>query len=80
MFFRRNKNSVKITRDQLESSVITAMYILSDGMEWHVAGKEEESHPLVMESPEAIAEAVVNQIFWKPSPGSEDSSSSSASS
>jgi len=77
VLFRRNKKSIKITKDQLESSIITSMYLLSDGMEWHIAGKEDQSHPLVMESPEAIAEAVVNYIFWKPSSGEEDSSASS---
>jgi hypothetical protein len=77
MFKRSREKKMKLSESQVRGSVIAAMYILSDGIEWHISGKEEESHPLVMESPETIAEAVVRTLFW--SPNSEDSSAASAS-
>lgn len=76
MFKRSKSKKVKLSEDQVRRSVITAMYILSDGMEWHIAGKEDESHPVVMESPELIAEVVVEALFW--SPDRKDSSTSAA--
>lgn len=77
MFKKRKKKTVKLTEETLKASVITSMYILSDGLAWHLAGQEEEPHnPLVMASPEEIAETIAKYIFWEPSSRSEDSSSS----
>jgi hypothetical protein len=77
MFKKFKNKKLKLTEDQVHQSVVTAMYVLSDGVEWHIAGKEEESHPIVMESPEVIAEMVVEALFWSPS--RKDSSASSPS-
>lgn len=77
--FKRNKKkkTIKLTEESLKASVITSMYILSDGLAWHIAGEEDKPHnPVVMASPEEIAETVAKYIFW--SPNSEDSSASSS--
>lgn len=81
MFKRKKKKTLKVTEDILKASVITSMYVLADDMEWYVLGDEEgPRNPVVMASPEEIAETVVKYLFWEPSSGSEDSSPSSSAS
>lgn len=80
MFKKRKKKTVKLTEETLKASVITSMYLLSDGMEWHIAGEDGPGNPVVMASPEEIAETIAKYIFWEPSSGSENSSSSSTTS
>jgi len=63
--FKRNRK-LKLTENELRGIVISSMYILSDGLEWHIAGSEDDSNPVVMASPEEIAEAVVSRAFWLP--------------
>lgn len=72
MFGIRKKKKIKLTEDQLRQSVIFSMYLLSDGLEWHIENDPETRHPVVMSSPEEIAETLVKHVFWLPS--GEDSS------
>lgn len=74
--FGRRIRKIKLTEDQLRQSVISAMYFLSDGLEWHVENDPETKHPVVMASPEEIADIVVDYTFWLP--GGKDSSATTS--
>ena len=52
--------------------VYAALVWASDGLAWHVAGKEDESHDLVMGSPEDLSIIIV-EALTSGLPGSEDS-------
>jgi hypothetical protein len=66
MFNFNKTKKLKFTENELRGIVVSSMYVLSDGLGWHIAGSEEESNPVVMASPEEIAEAVVTKAFWLP--------------
>lgn len=68
----------RISDKKLHKNIVEAMYVLSDGLEWHSLGKEDERHPLVMESPEVIADAVILYLNGQLLPNSEDSSTPTA--
>lgn len=70
----------RMSEKKLRKNIVEAMYILSDGLAWHVLGKEEESNPIVMEHPEVIAEAVIQYLNGGLLPSGENPSASSASS
>lgn len=70
----------RLSEKKLRKNIVEAMYILSDGLEWHVLGREDDRNPLVMESPEVIADAVLLYLNGQLLPSSEDSSSTTASS
>lgn len=76
MFGKKRQRKIKLTEHQLRQSVISAMYFLSDGLEWHVESDPETKHPVVMASPEEIADTVVQYTFWSPS--GEDSSATTS--
>jgi hypothetical protein len=76
MFGIKKERKIKLTESQLRQSIISAMYFLSDGLEWHVESDPETKHPVVMASPEEIANTVVQYTFWLPS--GEDSSATTA--
>lgn len=67
MFGKKKVRKIKLTENQLRQHVISAMYFLSDGLEWHTESAPEKKNPLVMGSPEEIAETVVKYVFWLPS-------------
>jgi hypothetical protein len=75
VFFNRKIKKVKLTEGQLRERVLNSMYVLSDGLEWHIEGQDVR-HPVVMASPEEIADSVVSAVFWSPS-GKNSSASTS---
>lgn len=68
---------VELSKEELYALSLAAMYELSDGLEWRLASDPEDKpgNSLIMESPETIAESIVQKVFQLPD--SEDSSASS---
>lgn len=81
---------VEFSEQELVDAVTAAMYILSDGLMFRLVSEEEDKGtPLVMETPECIAEVVAAYVFKRESflesqtsdsqlPDGKDSSTSTA--
>lgn len=71
----RSDKKYKFTKHELQGMVYAALVWASDGLEWHVEGKEEESKQLVMGSPEDLS-VIITEALTSGLPSSEDSSAS----
>lgn len=70
----RSDKKYKFTKHELQGMVYAALVWASDGLEWHIEGKEDESKQLVMGSPEDLSITIV-EALTSGLPGSEDSAS-----
>lgn len=68
----RSDKKYKFTKAELQGMVYAALVWASDGLAWHVEGREEESQALVMGSPEDLSIIIV-EALTSGLPGSEDS-------
>jgi len=68
----RSDKKYKFTKPELQGMIYAALVWASDGLEWHVEGKEGESKPLVMGSPEDLS-VIIAEALTSGLPSSEDS-------
>ena len=73
----RSDKKYKFTKAELQGMVYAALVWASDGLAWHIEGKEDESQDLVMGSPEDLSIIIV-EALTSGLPGSEDSPTSAS--
>lgn len=56
---------ITVSVGDMHAWILEAMVALSDGLSWHAVNKPDESHPLVMASPDECADAAVYAILMK---------------
>ena len=72
----RSDKKYKFTKAEIYGRVYSALVWASDGLAWHVEGKEDESQPLVMGDPDSLAK-IIAEALTVGLPDGEDSSPSS---
>jgi hypothetical protein len=71
----RKDHKFKFTKEQLRKEIRAALLWTSDGLEFHVSGKPEDSQPLVMGDVENLT-VILTLALTEGLPAEEDSSTS----